>query len=117
QWLVCGALLSVLLLPYFLPGMHERYFYAADVFSLIYVFYRPQRWWAACLIQLASAFTYLPYLFDVEPLPRECLAVAITAAIVAVAIDFIKLHGRAALEPSLQQGFGKANPVQTTLVQ
>jgi Gpi18-like mannosyltransferase len=33
--LVTSALLSSLLLPFFLPGMHERYFFAADVLSVI----------------------------------------------------------------------------------
>ena len=43
--IVSLALLSVLLAPYLLPHMHERYFYAADLLSLIYWFCYPRRWY------------------------------------------------------------------------
>lgn len=35
------ALLSVSLLPFVLPRMHERYFYLADIFATLYALYRP----------------------------------------------------------------------------
>jgi len=35
------ALLSVLFPPFLLPGMHERYFFAADVLSVLYAFCVP----------------------------------------------------------------------------
>ena len=36
----------------------------------------------AALIQTASALTYLPYLFGIEPVPRPLLAVVMGAALV-----------------------------------
>jgi Gpi18-like mannosyltransferase len=84
QWLISMALLSVLFPPFFLPSMHERYFFAADVISLAYAACLPQGLRVAVLIQFASAFTYLPYLFEKEPVPRWFLPLAIMAAMVLV---------------------------------
>lgn len=80
QWLVSLATLSVLFPPFFLPGMHERYFFAADVLSVVYAFYLPRGFRVTLLIQFASAFTYLPYLFEQEPVPRRLLPLPILAA-------------------------------------
>ncbi len=53
------AMISVLLVPYVLPKMHERYFFIADILSLIYGFYFPQRFWVAITVQSSSFFSYL----------------------------------------------------------
>ena len=90
QWLVSLALLSVLFPPFFLPGVHERYFFAADVVSVVYAFYVPSRWMVALLIQFASGFAYPPYLFGKEPLPGWFLALVMTTAIGVVAFDLAK---------------------------
>ena len=58
RWLVSLALLSVLFPPFFLPGVHERYFFAADVLSVVYAFYVPRKWVVPLLIQFASVFAY-----------------------------------------------------------
>jgi len=91
RWLVSAGLLSVLLPPFLLPGMHERYFFAADVLSVAYAFYDPRRWFVPVLIQFASAFSYFPYLFGREPVPRFLLAAAMALAIECVAIRVVQL--------------------------
>lgn len=53
------ATISVLFMPYILPKMHERYFYPADILSIIFSFYFPQYRWVAISVQLASFFSYL----------------------------------------------------------
>ncbi|MET0235513.1 MAG: hypothetical protein ABW224_12790 [Kibdelosporangium sp.] len=53
-----------ILVPFFLPAMHERYFYLADVLSVVAAFYFPRRLWPVpVLVQFASFFSYLPFLF------------------------------------------------------
>jgi Gpi18-like mannosyltransferase len=61
------ALLSVLALPYFLPRMHERYFFLADILSFLYAVYRPDRWYIPLLVITASFLSYLPYLSSQVP--------------------------------------------------
>lgn len=81
RWLVSLAFLSVLFPPFLLPGMHERYFFPADVLSVVYAVFVPRGYWPAIMVQFASAFTYLPYLFTEEPIRRSFLALVILAAI------------------------------------
>jgi hypothetical protein len=95
RWLVSAALLSALMPPFLLPGMHERYFFAADVLSVLYAFYDPRRWYVAVLIQFASAFSYYPYLFEREPVPPFLLAAAVVLAIECVAIRLVQLAAMA----------------------
>ncbi|MEH2424653.1 MAG: hypothetical protein V7K48_28240 [Nostoc sp.] len=57
--LIYLATISVLFMPYILPKMHERYFYPADIFSLIFAFYFPQYRWVAIVVQMSSFFGYL----------------------------------------------------------
>ncbi|MBO2462652.1 glycosyltransferase 87 family protein [Actinomadura violacea] len=58
-----AATASVLLVPFLLPNMHERYFYLADVLTVITAFWLPRRlWYVPILTQFASLFAYIPYL-------------------------------------------------------
>jgi Gpi18-like mannosyltransferase len=85
-----AALLSVLVVPYFLPGMHERYFFAADIFALVYAFLAARGWVVAVLVQFCSFFTYLPDLFQREPVSRQLLALVMTIALGVVATAFAR---------------------------
>jgi len=65
--IVTAATLFALLVPFVLPGMHERYFYLADVLTVVLAFYRPRLWFLPLLVQAASLLSYLPFLFWQEP--------------------------------------------------
>lgn len=65
--LLIAALVSVLILPQFLPYMHNRYFFAADVFSIALAAWRPAYWPAAGLMQFNSIVTYLSFLWPKMP--------------------------------------------------
>ncbi len=61
--LVLAAAVSALLVPFLLPNMHERYFYLADVLTVIAAFWLPRKlWFAPLLTQFASLFAYIPFL-------------------------------------------------------
>jgi len=86
----------VVLVPYFLPSMHERYFYLADVLSVVVAFYRPRRLWPVpVLVQFASAFSYAPFLLqrgfgqETTPVSFWVLALAMLAALVLLLWEFI----------------------------
>jgi hypothetical protein len=68
------ALASVLIVPYFLPRMHERYFFPADVISIIYGFFFPAYFFVPILINLVSFFAYQPFLFGMSSFPLPLLA-------------------------------------------
>jgi len=71
------AFVSILLMPFVLPQMHERYFYPADIFSIVFAFYFPNFFFVPIIMSTISFFSYQPTLFDVEPVPINLLAIGI----------------------------------------
>lgn len=67
ETLLMAALVSVLILPQFLPHMHNRYFFAADVFTIVLAAWRPAYWPAAVIMQFNSIVTYLSFLWPRMP--------------------------------------------------
>ncbi|MGA1622828.1 MAG: hypothetical protein ACO36E_08885 [Synechocystis sp.] len=76
------SLISVVLVPFVLPKMHERYFFAADVLSLLYVGYFPQRFWVAPAINGISLFSYWPFLVGGQMIPLQFLALCLGGILV-----------------------------------
>ncbi|MFI6156092.1 glycosyltransferase 87 family protein [Kitasatospora sp. NPDC051170] len=57
------ATVFAIAVPFLLPSMHERYFYVADVLSVLLAFHRPrQLWYLPVLVQLASFGSYLKFI-------------------------------------------------------
>lgn len=83
------ALLSVLFVPFFLPKMHDRYFYPADVLSIIFAFYFPEYFFVPVTIIVSSFFAYQSTLFLVIPIPYALLAAANFIIIVILTNDAI----------------------------
>lgn len=84
------ALLSMLVIPFFLPKMHERYFYPADVISIAFAFYFPRLYFIPILVGGASFFAYQPYLFDVKQVPMPILAGVLLLVICILTYHAIK---------------------------
>lgn len=82
QRLIELATLSVLIVPYFLPKMHDRFFFPADIISILLGFYFPKRFLAPVIVGLVSFFSYLPFLFGYEVIPLRYLALILLAVIV-----------------------------------
>jgi Gpi18-like mannosyltransferase len=65
--LAVTALVSLALTPFLLPKMHDRYFYPADVFSLVAAFFIPEMWFVPLAYQVISLLSYIPFLLDLNP--------------------------------------------------
>ena len=83
------GLISAILVPFFLPRMHERYFFLADILSIVAAFLQPSLFFAPIVIISASFFAYQPTLFGVEPVPSGLLALAVLLVLLAVSRDVI----------------------------
>src|SRR5215217_7633482 len=90
--LVLAALLAVstLLLPFTLPHMHERYFFPADVISIVYAFYSPKRFFVPLIVGTASLLSYFPFLFREALIDLRYPAVLMGIALVVAAADLIR---------------------------
>jgi Gpi18-like mannosyltransferase len=112
------SLLSVTLTPYVLTRMHERYFYPADLLSVVLLFYRPQLWAIPFLTNVALTLSYLPrvatlapYVFDPDAfyqsaIPYDVLILAMTVALCLVGQQWfreLKDTAQSAAEPETEE--------------
>lgn len=74
--LVFLATFSVVLIPYILPRMHERYWFPAEVISIVMAFYIPKYSWIPVWLWFISAVSYILVLFKFQILPLHWLAIA-----------------------------------------
>jgi Gpi18-like mannosyltransferase len=81
------ALLSLLLVPFVLPRMHERYFFPADVLSIVLAVLRPRLVPVAVLVSVASLLAYAPFLLQRSIVPMGVLAIAMSVALVWLVSD------------------------------
>lgn len=58
DYLVRLALLSAVIFPFSLPGMHERYMYVGDLLAVAYIMYFPHKFYNALGIPFISLFSY-----------------------------------------------------------
>jgi Gpi18-like mannosyltransferase len=77
------SLMSVVLVPFLLPKMHDRYFYPADVFSILLAFYLPALWFVAVACQVISLLAYSIFLFDAPRQVSLVLATQLNTYIIA----------------------------------
>ena len=86
--LVLAAALLAVAIPFFLPHMHDRYFYAADILTLALAFAFPVYFPTALLTEFASLLGYHAYLKMRYLLPMHYGAAALLI-VLAVGIYFL----------------------------
>jgi Gpi18-like mannosyltransferase len=84
------ALVFALAIPFLLPEMHERYFYLADVLSIVYAFYFPRYFFVAIIVQLCSLLSYAPYLQGSQIVSLAYVAVAVLIVTVITFVDLVR---------------------------
>ena len=91
--LIFLAFLSVLLMPYVLPKMHDRYFFPADVIAIIFAFYWPRYWYAPVVVGLTSLFAYIIDLSWVQHIivPLSWLAAVLLVLIGVLGRQFLQI--------------------------
>ena len=101
------TLVFALAIPFLLPEMHERYFYLADVVSIIYAFYFPRYFYIPVIMQLCSLFSYAPFLLNTQIVNLAYVAFAVLVITSITLADLVLT-----LYPNLR--FGPAHPATTT---
>lgn len=82
------SLLLACIVPFLLPRMHERYFFMADVLSLLYAFCFPRKFYIALIVPLISLYSYLPFLYGASNKPLVALSVLLFVLIVDLLYSF-----------------------------
>jgi Gpi18-like mannosyltransferase len=94
------ALLSALLVPYFLPKTHDRYFYPSDVLSIVFGFFFPSYFYIPLAANLISFFIYEPFLFGTNIFPQTVLALALLIVIIILVRQVILTLYKPSAAPS-----------------
>ena len=89
--ILTAALLFAVAIPWLLPHMHDRYFFAADVLSLVFAVAFPRLCFVPVLCQFASLLGYHAYLKGRYLFPMSYGAAAL-AVVIVVLIAFIIYH-------------------------
>jgi Gpi18-like mannosyltransferase len=104
--IVTAATLFAILVPFTLPGMHERYFFLADVLSVVLAFYRPRLWFVALLVETSSLLAYEAYLLHAQTVPLPAQAGLMLAALLivgyALLADAVPRPAGRTVRPSLE---------------
>ena len=79
---IAAAAVLAIGIPFLLPHMHDRYFFAADIFSLILAFSYLPAAPAAPMVQYASLLGYHAFLKQRYLLPMSCGGKALVGALV-----------------------------------
>ena len=98
------ALFFAIFLPFVMPKIHDRYFFMADMLSVLYAARYKNRRLVPVLVIGSSLMSYLPYLTRQRPVDERWLALMMLAALVLVTRDLLmKMRkNRAAL--AMQKG-------------
>lgn len=88
--IVTAALFFVLLVPFVLPHMHERYYFPADILSVVFAFYFPKKWYLAAAVQMASAYAVCHNLFNTDFFSVQLLGVIMLFVILLVAAHLVR---------------------------
>jgi Gpi18-like mannosyltransferase len=86
--LIRMALAFTLVVPFVTPKMQDRYFFPADVLSVVYAFYIPRRFYVPLIVTLCSLFSYSGFLFDQTPVPMPFVSLALLVPVVVVVQDY-----------------------------
>jgi Gpi18-like mannosyltransferase len=82
--------LSFIVIPFILPGMHERYMYLADIFGLVYLMFFPKKWYLPLGILLVSTYSYIRCSRFNEVLPMQPAFFVYLLVIVLTFYDFVE---------------------------
>lgn len=87
QLIITLFLFFSLLIPFMLPHMHERYYYYAEIISIIYAMMNIKKLYVPISLMLVSIYSYLPFLFEVEPISLSALSIIIFIILISIGKD------------------------------
>ena len=83
------ALFFAIFLPFVMPKIHDRYFFLADMLSVLYAFRHKNRRFMPLLVIGASFMCYVPYLMRQNPIDERWLSLMMLLALTIVSRDLL----------------------------
>ncbi|MGS0685348.1 glycosyltransferase 87 family protein [Nakamurella sp. GG22] len=87
--MVALATTLALAVPFVLPEMHERYFYLADVLTIVTAFYVRRYWVVAAVVSACSLLSYAPFLWQRTVVALPLVSFAEFLAVIATGLVFV----------------------------
>ena len=109
--IVVLATTLVLAVPFLLPQMHERYFFLADVLTIVMAMYVRHFWPVAVVVSLCSLLSYAPFLWNTTPVALPFVAFAEFLAVIAtIWVFFVVFRDPDQESRMLRRPAGARNP-------
>lgn len=83
---------SVLICTFFLPCMHERYLFLADILGILYLIYNKKKYYIPLGIELISLYGYLYYLFNGYTLEMKYISMGYLILMVLYSKDMLQRY-------------------------
>jgi len=84
------ATVSLTLMPFFLPKMHERYFFPAALAAIGLAFFRPKLRLIPIFLQAVSLIGYLSFLLDQTVIPLWALALVMAVLVSILGAELLR---------------------------
>jgi len=91
--IITVSIWSIVICTYFLPHMHDRYMFVADLLSVIWFIIYQKKFHIPVVINIISFLTYFKFLFRLEFINYNLLSIIYFIVIVEFTIYVIKLLG------------------------
>ena len=88
--LVQLAAFSVLIMPFILPRMLDRFFIPAEIFAVILAFYIPRYWYVPVIIGLSNFMVHVLFLYQYKPIPLNQLSIFMLVSIVVLGLKLLR---------------------------
>lgn len=75
---------------FFLPYMHDRYFYVADIISIVYFLINKDKYYIPIIIQFISIYLYVSFLFARRLIPIEYVTILNFVVVLILTIDMFR---------------------------
>lgn len=99
------ALFAALFIPLVMPKMHDRYFFMAEMFAVLYAARNPRRICVPVMVIASSFMSYMPFLARQHGVPMSMAAILNIAAAVIVARDIYRGMRKNGLRTKKAYGF------------
>ena len=86
--LIKVVFISMFMVIFFMPKMHERYFFPVDILSIIYAFYFPRAWFVPVLVVGSSLLSYSDSLIEKRIVSLHVLALILLLLLIRLIYDF-----------------------------